>query len=248
MSLVELAVVVVIIGLLLSALLGPLATRVEVRQLIGEQQRQVDLRDALIGFAAANRRLPCPDNDGDGLEDTTVSGPNNGPCSGGTPDTGFLPYQTLGVPPVDTWGRLYLYRVDADYVLASSPGSPPSGTALDLQDTSGITVQDRDESKAAFNLTTDAAAVIVSLGPNGYGGTDLQGNTIAVPAAPPTLVDEAENRNGDLIYVARARTVPHVTCSDSDASVTFFCEFDDIVTWVPASLLKLRLVEAGVLP
>jgi len=250
-TLIELAVVIVIIGALLGALLVPLGTQIEVRLLRDEQRQQRDLRDALIGFAVVNRRLPCPDNDRNGLEDTIP--PGNGPCSAGadgSPESGFLPYQTLGVPATDTWGRLYLYRVDADYVLESTPGTPaPNATGLDMEDTSNIRIRDRREAdKSLLALVSDAAAVVVSTGPNGHGGTDMQGNSIPLPPSPPALEDEAENLNVDVEFISRVRTLSRDDCSDSSMSTNFLCEFDDVVIWVPSALLMLRLVEAQALP
>ena len=59
-TLVELAVALAIIGLLLGMLIVPLSTQVD-QQRIGDTQRQLDLiREAVIGFAVANGRLPCP--------------------------------------------------------------------------------------------------------------------------------------------------------------------------------------------
>ena len=62
--------------------------------------------DALLGYAAAHdNRLPCPDLDGDGMEDRP--GPASAPCRG---IEGELPRATLGVPGRDGWGRPLRYR------------------------------------------------------------------------------------------------------------------------------------------
>ncbi len=251
-SLIELAVVIAVVGLLLGAILVPLSKQVELRQLAREQQNQRDLRDALIGFAMVNRRLPCPDYAGDGDEDLVTPASRNGPCVSPPPlparQYSFLPYVTLGVRPTDTWDRLYIYQVDPDFVLASNPGAPPNGGALDLDDLSTIEVWDRNTVKVRTPMTKNAAAILVSAGPNGHGSKTLNGPIIAQPTPPPALLDEAENLDGNAIFVLRNRTEERANCSDSDPLVPFFCEFDDIVTWIPNNLLKLRMVEAGVLP
>ena len=68
-----------------------------------------DIREALIGFAVTNARLPCPDTNGDGQEDRGL-GPvaPNRVCD---VPLGNLPWSDLGVPQFDSWGRLFIYRV-----------------------------------------------------------------------------------------------------------------------------------------
>ena len=233
---------------MLALMLVPLASQYELRKLQAEQRNQETIRDALIAFATANRRLPCPDNDGDGREDRVPGAIVI--CAGVTPETGFLPWDDLGVVPQDTWGRRYQYHVPVVWVQRTTPGVPaPNATGLDLQDPGTITVQTRNEARALVTLTQDAAALVRSSGPNGYDSENLDGETIAFPAAPPTLVDENENRDGDAVYVMRPRTIGRQVCSDpTSASTPFLCEFDDILLWLPANILKLRLVEAGALP
>lgn len=66
------------------------------------------------------RYLPCPDTDGDGLEET--------PC-GTTAATGWLPWQTLGLPPQkDASGTCFRYFVAAEYKQGTA--TPPLISAL----------------------------------------------------------------------------------------------------------------------
>ena len=66
------------------------------------------------------RYLPCPDTDGDGLEET--------PC-GTTATTGWLPWQTLGLPPLKgASGVCFRYFVAAEYKQGTA--SPPLISAL----------------------------------------------------------------------------------------------------------------------
>lgn len=96
-SLVELAVVLVAIGLI-SLLL------VQFMQAASQQRRDTAGRDllkraddALLAFAMVNSRLPCPASAASGIED----------CAGG--QVGLLPYRTLGLP--DANARLIRYGV-----------------------------------------------------------------------------------------------------------------------------------------
>ena len=78
-TLVELAISIFIIALLLGSILVPLSTQVEQRQLTETQKTMEEIRDALLGFAATNGYLPCPDlqvggTPNDGIEDVTGAG------------------------------------------------------------------------------------------------------------------------------------------------------------------------------
>ncbi|WP_162404810.1 type II secretion system protein [Pseudoxanthomonas jiangsuensis] len=86
-SLLELTVALVILGII-----GVLLVRwIQLQSSEREQVVQRDLLqradDAVMGFAAIQSRLPCPDADADGRED----------CAG-TLAVGSLPYVTLGLP------------------------------------------------------------------------------------------------------------------------------------------------------
>ena len=59
-SLVELAVVLTIMGLLLAGLAMPLRARIDQQRHDSTAQQLVDIRAALQGHALANDALPCP--------------------------------------------------------------------------------------------------------------------------------------------------------------------------------------------
>lgn len=105
-TLVEMAVALVVIGLLTWAVssayqnMQPMADRNKAVQL-GEQAR-----DSLRSFALMHKRLPCPDLNGNGRE---------GDASGGCPegrDSGLLPYYSLGISvPDEPYRAVYaVYR------------------------------------------------------------------------------------------------------------------------------------------
>ncbi|MGH8639977.1 MAG: type II secretion system protein, partial [Burkholderiales bacterium] len=112
-TLIELAVVIAVVGLLLGSLMVPLATQVEARQ-IGEARRILqDAREALNGFAIANGRLPCPASSVSNGVESPVGG---GACTNA--HDGFLPAATLGIMPadqegfaIDSWGNRIRYAV-----------------------------------------------------------------------------------------------------------------------------------------
>ena|ERR1700693_596448 len=122
-SLVELAVALAIIALLLAGALIPLSTQIDVRSGADTQRSMDSIRDAIIGFAQANGRLPCPADgsipaggtDAAGrpagaeqLTPATLPPPSTATC---TNSFGVVPWTTLGVAETDAWGRRFTYRV-----------------------------------------------------------------------------------------------------------------------------------------
>ena len=115
-TLVELAIVLVIVGVLLGGFIGSLASRIEVTQRDNTKDQLEDIKSALLGFASAEGRLPCPA--------TTTGGGEEQPDVGGacTLQHGFVPGRTLGLNGaynrddllVDTWGNPIRYSVSDD--------------------------------------------------------------------------------------------------------------------------------------
>ena len=269
-TLIEIAVVIAIIGALLGTLLVPLATQIEATKIKATDRDMESIREALIGYAMANGRLPCPDHDGDGLEDrdlTSTLSPDSGPtlqcdsdttATGVTPDyLGWLPHADLGVGASDAWGRKYLYEVSPEFTYEALNGQG-TGVAnqLDMGDTGTLTVQTRTDDPATVVVETRATqiignavpAVIVSAGPNGYGATTSANTVITDPdVTTDETRDERGNRDTDSIYMFRTQTIEGAACDDA-VEADPFCEFDDRVAWLSSSLLFNRLVTAGVLP
>lgn len=233
-TLVELAVVIAVIGLLLGGLLVPLGTQIE-QQRINETQRLLnEMREALMGFALANGRLPCPATPdvasgtaGAGTENLTGTSPNR-TCG---ILQGVVPWADLGMPETDAWGRRFTYRVTASFAddVPLNTVTPPAGctdtpvqSSFALCSDGNITV-----TNGAVTIANNVPAVVVSHGKNGFGAY-LPSGVQASGAAG----DELENADNDATFVSR----------------TIAPNFDDILVWVPPSVLKNRMVAAGRLP
>ena len=121
-SLIEMAVVLVIIGLVMGGVLKGLGSQLEQKKVRDTQERIKEASEAIMAFAIANRRLPCTasltSSDGD-APPTTGFGkcPNNG--------HGFVPARTLGLAErdpnngrmQDAWGFGIRYAVtQVEYV------------------------------------------------------------------------------------------------------------------------------------
>jgi prepilin-type N-terminal cleavage/methylation domain-containing protein len=224
-SLVELAIAIAIIGLLLSGFLAPLHVRVEERQIAETRKELESIREAMLGFAAAQGYLPCPDTGADGLEN--VTGSQCTTISAGMA-CGRLPHVILGLAPSDVWGNRYTYCVNELFARRGLGLTFTLGTAGN--NVSICTIQ-----SCATTISTTAIAAVVSHGRNGYGATNL-GTGTQNPAAPHQ--DEQENYDTDGIIVARTRTAAGAAAG----------EFDDIVMWLPRSVLLNRMITAGKLP
>lgn len=164
-TLVELAMVLVILALLGGSLLVPLASRIEARDRQAALERLRDIQGALTGFAIIHGRLPCPSTEPDpaspayGLED----GP---PCN--LAREGVLPWRSLAMPATDAWGRErrsaadewaghWRYRVDPAFTTApiGAATAPVANLQIRSHDGSRITTTD-----------SQAVAIVYSTGPN----------------------------------------------------------------------------------
>jgi len=238
-SLIEMAFVLIIVTLLLGGLLVPFATQVEQKRIAETQKAMEEIKEALMGFAVANGRLPCPDTTNDGLEEACASTP------GITSTEGNLPWATLGVANSDAWGNRFRYRVTTTF----TRNAPPL-FALTTQGT--LTVCGAAPSIGAPNacpanqsLASNVPAVVLSSGKNGFGG--VSANTgVANPA--PVSTDEQENTPAGVnnyFFVSRIPTAASAPC---DGPGQPRCEFDDLVIWLSPNVLFNRMVAAGKLP
>lgn len=254
-SLLELAVVLAILGLVVVGLFGPLETQLEARDRRQTLETMERAMDALYGYAVLHGRLPCPDTDGDGMPNPPFD-PADAASAQCTGAEGFLPATELGVPAGDAWRNRLRYRVRAPaYTWPDSDGlcNGSAGTELDLCTTGNLRVRTRgdnpatagaQEGKFPFDAAVDVPAVLVSHGRNGFGATSVDGFARPSPAG----ADEAENADGDEDFVARTYTRGDAACGDDGNEATPLCEFDDLLLWVAPTVLNDRLVSGGRLP
>ena len=229
-SLIELSVVLVVITLLLGSLLVPLGAQVELRQYTETERQLEQIKEALIGFALANSYLPCPAiSAANGAEDRT--GIN---CTGGK-RVGFLPWVTLGVKPADSWGNLYRYSASQNFT-----NSDPTAQ-FTLTSARDILLQTRNPAGVVTNLSNanEIPVLVLSHGKNGFGATSEGGIARATPGTWNNTLDEFNNANNATTFLSRSR---------SDNSAAAGGQFDDIVVWIPPSILFSRMVAAGRLP
>ena len=226
-TLVEMAIVLVIVGLLLGGMLAPLSAQMEQRRVADTARALEEARDALAGFAARNGYLPCPAiSASNGLEDRIGTR-----CANGR-RLGFLPWATLGVPKLDAWQHLYLYSV--------TPAFSDSGVPFRLNTPRDITVASRDAvgTLVPASAQNDIPAVVLSQGRNGFGAF----SDVGVQAADMGQgnVDEKANfQNDGRMFIARGQ-------ADNPAAAGG--AYDDIVVWLSPNILYNRMLGAQRLP
>ncbi len=244
-SLVEMAVVLIIVGTLLGGMMMPLAIQME-QQKIAETRKTLETaKEALLVYAAANGRLPCPaSNTSNGAEDFGGSNASVGGCA--NPRDGFLPAVTLGLSPVDSqgymvdgWG-LTQNRIRYAVFTGTVAGATNPFTAQNGMRTAGMTAL-AATTTTLFNvcrsnstvigcggannlLTQQTPAIVFSLGKNATtGGTSL---------------DEAQNLSSNDFFVSHEMSSTNATNG----------EFDDMLNWISLNGLFGRMMTAGSLP
>jgi hypothetical protein len=202
--------------------------------------------DALLDYAAARGRLPCPADAGSGGREPEGTDPQTGVCPTWY---GFLPAAELGMTGLDPhgyktdgWGGpLNRIRYAVTYTTVrtvTNPFTRRHGMRRVGVESLGVEylfwvcgsadgVFEGSTCGTAPVLTSKTPVVIWSVGRNArIGGKSA---------------DEAENANPnggseDPVFVSRPR------------SATPGEEFDDIVTWLPLPLLVKRMIARGQLP
>ena len=224
-TIVEIAIVLLVVGLMIGGLVAPLSSQLEQRRVSNTERVMEDAREALFGFALRNGYLPCPAISAiDGREDRAGSICNK--------RYGYLPWATLGVQRLDGWGRVLAYSV--------TPSFANSVSFFTLNSPRAITVATRgmDGQIIPASDANDIPAVILSFGRNGYGATSDQ-NTQLLDAGQGNI-DEKTNLGGEgVAFVTRpASTDPRAPGG----------EYDDLVLWMSPNVLINRMVAAQKLP
>jgi len=248
-TLIEIAIVLLVVTILLGYSVAMFPKQQELKQYRAVETEMESIIEHLIAFAQINGRLPCPDTsaggtvaDIDGLEDRIAL--NDCEAS-----FGFLPARTLGMNGryndagvlEDSWGQGYRYAISEDDATLNGD--------VDLVTPNGI----RDEGMAAvlpdLFICDDSATLGVDVdcaaGANGANSNDVVINVAAViislgkdNAIPATSniqdenLDDFHNGANDKVYVFSPRRD----------------DYDDVVKWIPTSLLFSKMIEAEQLP
>jgi hypothetical protein len=254
-------------AMLASAMLVPFVAQVTQRKISATERILDQAAEALIGYATATGRLPCPATAGSfGAEDFAALGDAaNGICEN---FFGFLPAATLGFTPInsagfaiDGWGT---EQNQIRYAVASSttPGTGiiPGTPTYTFTKTGGMREARADVIAASRLLVVCSGGAGAVAGPAPVCG----GTTVTLTTNAPAVLwsnganagtggnnaDEAQNphpngtptggfpANGSADRIFVSRTR-----SDIGGN-----EFDDILTWLSVGTLVSRMVMGGQLP
>ncbi len=226
-TLIEIAVVLVVIGLLLGMILKPLGASFEQSKRRQASLQLEEIRDAIIGFASVNGRLPCP-------AIQSSAGQEQATC---VKAHGFVPSAVLGISGnfnkkgilLDPWNNPLRYSVSlADSTVFGNVGVPDFVSMGEMQQVgfknlkSDIVICASNSANLCPKISiraNEVPAVLYSLGKD-------------ISAAG----DQAENLDNDNVFVNREYSQKQGN------------EFDDIVIWLSENILFTRLIDAGVLP
>ncbi len=238
-TLIELAIVLVIITILIGGLAMPLSAQIQARRIAETRADMNAIRDALIGYAmshtfthdsgAVRHYLPCPDDGSASPGMEATRSPTTGRCPA---PRGTLPWLTLGVKGQDAWGNRYTYAVTQAYSndqqgFVSTPAATPGDLNIFP-----------DASCVSPSIAASVPVVVVSHGPNSRGAQNMSGGTPLAATALPA--DERHN------LIAPSAIAP---CNlSSFVSRTPNENFDDLVIWLSANELFNRVCQTGGCP
>lgn len=246
-SLIELAVVLVIVGFLLGGLLIPLSSQ------IGQRDRQTtvrqldEIREALLGYALVNGHFPCafipdPPTANPTTADPTNAGYGvaNASCSTPATEQGYLPWKTLGLNSgIDAWGHprslatdpwngFFRYRVDRNFSDSTSPitlTTPFSSDSLMVRDSS------TPDTAVGCDPTSNPKIVLLT--------TTTERPVVIVYSTGPDIIANAENATRE------SESAPISGCYEGGGITS---TFDDMTIWIARPVLFNRMVAAGRLP
>lgn len=255
-SLVEMAVVLVILGFVIGALLLPLQAQREVNFQIQTEKQLEIARTALIGFAQTKGYLPCPataanniDAGSYGLENP-LGGTRDITPPAAVPDCvspiGYLPAASLGIQPTDSSG----FAIDAwnNRIRYAITTNDSSVTIVDGATCGGDTAPDftTPGNMGAVGLTCLAPDLRVCTSSAVIDCTNdihLTNNAVAViySSGPNGSVgggvDEA-NQGVNIPPTTFYSRTPTPAGSTNG-------EFDDLVVWISPYVLYNAMIEAG---
>lgn len=262
-TLIEMAIVLVILGFVLGALLLPLRAQREQVFLAQTNTTLETAKQALLGFAQQHGRLPCPatvasQGRENPLGGTVAANPN---CALG--GIGFLPAATLGIEPtnaqglaLDGWNNPIRYAVTPVNNLNLGNVALPDFTSVGELSNIGLSTMNPPPNQTVPALNPNLRVCLTSAG--------IAANTCS--AVPPNEVNFSINNAVAVIYSLGATGALAIGGADETANLndadangviddgifvshgpvgTVGNEFDHIVTWISPFVLYNAMIQAG---
>jgi len=231
-TLIEIAMVVLIIGLITSGLLLGMGGIIDSAKYKDDQQRLKDIKTALLSHVAQKGYLPCPDIDNDGVENRTGNS-----CES---HRGFLPHIDLNTHAYNAYNARFYYQIDNTLTPPSTSSSVyfqrPGASKDDINkaESGRLSVCEKLSGTTCENyLAKNVPVIVASFGKNSVEAWGDYSNTTPpiTPACPATLSDKEQ-----------------LNCRSKDLTTTepeYFYQahdVDDTLIWLSSFDIK---VEAG---
>ena len=116
-SLIELMVVLAILGVVFVGFSGGFGAIYHSNKLTNTEKDLGHIKEMLVKFAVVHKYLPCPDTDGDGVEDRTLVSTAFGNIERCNATAGRVPFVDIGLKESDAedgWGNAIRYAVNTD--------------------------------------------------------------------------------------------------------------------------------------
>ncbi len=244
-TLVELSIVLLIVGLLLGGLLPTLSAQVDQRHIDETRKQLNEIKQALIGFAMINGRLPCPASSTSNGIESFASGGNatNGNCSNFY--DGFVPAATLGLPATSSTGLTDAWGNPLHYAVTLWSSSTPAVTNVFTRagGMASVGISGLNPASLSFLLVCSTSTGInVSTPSCSNGSTTLTSS----PGAPVVFFSTGKNGGQGGVTPDEAANLANTRVFISHDFVQN--GFDDMVVWLSANTLIDRMVAAGKLP
>lgn len=239
-SLLEMALVLLILGVLLGGLMMSLGQSANnARRTTTTSQLQM-IQEALYGFAQTNGRLPCPAT-ATSLGYENITNVTSGSCA---TTHGFIPNVTLGLTGntntsgqlLDTWQNPLRYSV-ASLEIATSSGV---GTSKAFTSSAGLKAIFASPNTLSSNVGPSSTAMLsvcsrANCAPGSLIANSAPAVILSMGANWPSFTSTDENQNAG---------------SNNDFVSAGYSEenFDDILLWLSPHILYTRLIEAEQLP
>jgi len=246
-TLVELAISMVILGLVLTGFALALSQQVQQRQLMDTRTTLQQAHDAVIAFVVANARLPCPAVAGSNGQESMAG---IGQC---TAAAGFLPAVTLGLPNLDGNGLLndgwadgsthdnagaldYPRAIRFSVALLAGTAQPNALTTASLGGAARATVGTTLAANNGLFVCRSSAGIVAAGNRCGGNANSLALNVVAVLWSQGSTGNDAVGNSADERQNASQLTAPAVPRTfimrDTAGVGAPTGRFDDIVSWV----------------
>ena len=246
-TLVEVALIITILGLIIAPFFNFLSQRYLKKELVKSEEKTERITAAISAFLIENGRYPCPARPGDSPEDTTFGREH---CSGASGNIyyGALPIQDLRLPTEDTvniHGWKYLYAVNQNLTSATTFLLAPTtgGITVNIDSNGDGTINssdtrdlDGDGAADVFQSTSNLHFVVIDPGKDGKGSASLNGannfitNGFFNCTGSSKDVDNC-NKDGDFVQMARNTLGSNTSSSYYDDTVIFTLARKESTFW-----------------